>query len=244
MTAAGLGRPGTVPSVPPAPSVPSVPSVPVPSVPLTTLTTRRERTVAGWRLAGLYLASRRAPVAVALLVALGALLWIALYGHWNIAGGPAAREFFPLTIETGAAAVVAVSFHGPFGESERSAGRWLPWLRLGTAAAMIGVAFGLLAAGAAGGGLPGGSLALLRNFGGVAGIGLVSASVLGGSFGWTGPMAYLVITEGALAHRSTTPWIWAAHAPHDLGAAICAALAFAVGAALITTRGDRDRAAR
>jgi hypothetical protein len=36
----------------------------------------------------------------------------------------------------------------------------------------------------------------------MAGIGLLSAAVLGGGFGWTGPMAYLLITEGALAHRS------------------------------------------
>lgn len=61
------------------------------------------------------------------------------------------------------------------------------------------VAFGTLAAGAAAGGMPGGTLALLRNLGGMAGIGLLSAAVLGGTFGWTGPMAYLLITEGALA---------------------------------------------
>jgi hypothetical protein len=52
--------------------------------------------------------------------------------------------------------VVAVTTFGPFGEQERSAGRWLPWLRLGTAVALTTVAFGTLAVGAAAGGMPAG----------------------------------------------------------------------------------------
>jgi hypothetical protein len=179
-------------------------------------------------------------MALALLAALGALLWSALHWRWNIAGGPAARQFIPLTIQTGAAAVIAVTTYGPFGESERAAGRWLPWLRLGSAAALTAIAFGALAAGAAAGGMPGGTLALLRNLGGMAGIGLLSAAVLGGAFGWTGPMAYLLISEGALAHRAATPWIWPARPPHDRGGAICACLVIAAGLVLITVRGPRE----
>jgi hypothetical protein len=38
----------------------------------------------------------------------------------------------------------------------------------------------------------------------------------------------------------TTPWVWPARPPHDRGAAICAALVFAAGLALITIRGSRD----
>ncbi len=197
-------------------------------------------TAAVWRLARLYLASRRVPVALALLAAIGALLWAALHWHWNIAGGAAARQFIPLTIETGAAAVIAVTSHGPFGESERAAGRWLPWLRLGSAMALSAIAFGALAAGAAAGGLPGGTLALLRDFGGMAGIGLLSAAVIGGAFGWTGPMAYLLVTEGALAHHSTTPWVWPTKLPQDRGGAICACLVIAAGLLLITVRGPRE----
>jgi hypothetical protein len=195
---------------------------------------------AGWRLARLYLVSRRVPMALALLAGLGALLWVALHWRWNIAGGPAARQFIPLTIQTGAAAVIAVTTFGPFGEAERAAGRWLPGLRLGAAVALTAVAFGALAAGAAAGGMPGGTLALLRNLGGMAGIGLLSAAVLGGAFSWTGPMAYLLITEGALAHRSATPWVWPTRAPHDLGGVICACLVIAAGLVLITVRGPRE----
>jgi len=57
-----------------------------------------------------------------------------------------------------------------------------------------------------------------------------------------GPMAYLVVAEIALTSAWTTPWTWAARPPHDLGAGICAALAFAAGAAVITIRGARDSA--
>jgi hypothetical protein len=222
MTAAGLHRPvpGTVPD--PAAG------------------TRPDRVASGWRLARLYLASRRVPVALALLAGLGALLWAALHWRWNIGGGPAARQFIPLTIQTGAAAVIAVTTYGPFGEPERAAGRWLPWLRFGAAVALTGIAFGVLAAGATAGGMPGGSVAELRNLGGMAGIGLLSAVVLGGAFGWVGPMTFLLITEGALAHRSVTPWVWPTRPPHDRGGAICACLVIAAGLALIAVRGPRE----
>jgi hypothetical protein len=147
-------------------------------------------TTAG-RLARLYLVSRRVPMALVLLAGLGVLLWTALHWHWNIVGGAAARQFIPLTIQTGAAAVIAVTTYGPFGEPERAAGRWLPWLRLGAAAVLTAVAFGALAVGAAAGGMPGGSLALLRDLGGMTGIGLLSAVVLGGAI-----CACLVIAAG------------------------------------------------
>ena len=64
---------------------------------------------------------------------------------------------------------------------------------------LTAAAAGALAAGAAGGHLPGGTLAMLRNLAGLAGIGLLSAAALGGAFAWTGPMAYLLVTEVVLA---------------------------------------------
>jgi hypothetical protein len=222
MTTAGLHRPAPGSAPPPAAG------------------TRQARAAAGWRLARLYLVSRRVPMALALLAGLGALLWSALHWHWNIAGGPAAQLFIPLTIQAGAAAVTALTTFGPFGEQERSAGWWLPWLRLGTAVAITVLAFGALAAGATAGGMPGGTLALLRNLGGMTGVGLLTAAVLGGAFSWAGPMAYLLISEGALAHRSATPWIWPARPPHDHGGAICACLVIAAGLVLITVRGPRE----
>jgi hypothetical protein len=196
--------------------------------------------IAWLRLAWLHAVSRRIPVALGLLAALGALLWAALYWHWNIAGGHAAEEMLPLVIETGAAAVIAVTTYGPFGEPERATGRWLPWLRLAAALVLTAAAFGALAAGATGGALPGGTLAMLRNLAGMTGIGLLSAAVLGGAFGWTGPMAYWLVTETALAAGWTTPWVWPGRPPHDRGAAICASAVFAAGLVAITVLGARD----
>ena len=199
--------------------------------------------VLGWlRLACLYLVSRRAPAALALLAGLGALLWAALRWRWTIAGGPAAQLVIPLTIETGAAAVIAVTAHGPFGEPERAAGRWLPCLRLGAIMALTAAAAGLLAAGAAGGALPGGFLAMARNVAGITGIGLLSAVALSGALAWTGPMAYLVLTETMLSGGRSSPWVWPTRPPHNLAAALCAAGIFAAGAALITLRGPREPA--
>jgi hypothetical protein len=222
MTTAGLHRraPGTAPLQPTG--------------------TRRTSVVAGFRLARLYLISRRVPTALALLAGLGALLGASLYWHWNIAGGAAAQQFIPLTIETGTAAVIAVTTHGPFGEIERAAGRWLPWLRSVAAVTLTAAALGALAAGAATGAMPGGALTLLRNLTGMVGIGLVAAAILGGSFGWTGPMAYLLITEAALAHGSVSPWIWPSRPSHDRGGVICAVLVMAVGLMLITVLGPRE----
>ena len=196
--------------------------------------------VAPLRLAWLYAVSRRIPAALGLLAALGALLWAALHWRWNIAGGPAAQQVLPLVIETGAAAVIAVTTYGPFGEPERATGRWLPWLRLAAALVLTAAAFGALAAGATGGALPGGTLALLRNLAGLTGIGLLSAAALGGAFGWTGPMAYWLIAETALAADWTTPWVWPARPPDDRGAAICASAVFAAGLVAVMVFGARD----
>ena len=194
------------------------------------------------RLAWLYLVSRRAPVALALLAGLGALLWAALRWHWNVAGGPAAQVMFPLVTEAGAAAVIAATTYGPFGEPERATGRWLPYLRLGAALALTAAAIGALALGSTGGGLPGGCAAMARNVAGMTGVGLLCAIVLGGTLAWTGPVAYWVLAEAALANGLTTPWIWPARPPADHGGAICAYLVFAAGLALITVRGVRETA--
>jgi hypothetical protein len=202
--------------------------------------------VAAFRLAWLHAVSRRIPAALGLIAALGVLLWIALHYRWNIAGGHAAQMFISLTIEAGAAAVIAVATYGPFGEPERATGRWLPYLRLAAAAALTAAAFGALAAGATGGNLPGGqatggALALLRNVAGMTGLGLLAAVLLGGMLAWVGPMAYLLVTEVALQGPiPTTPWVWPARPPDDLGAALCAAGVFAAGVVLISLRGARE----
>ena len=218
MTAADLHRPAPEAAPPPA-----------------------ARPLPGWlRLAWLYLVSRRGPAAVAVLAALGATAWASLQWHWDVAGGAAARQAIPLSIETGAAMVIAVTCYSPFGEPERATGRWLPYLRLAGAVLLTAAAFGALAAGAAAGGLPNGTLALLRNVAGMTGTGLLAAAILGGGLGWVAPLTYLVLAEGALADGATTPWAWPARPPHDLGGALCAGAVFAAGLLATTVRGARE----
>jgi hypothetical protein len=192
--------------------------------------------LAGLRLVRLYLASRRALTGLLVLGACAIALRTAL--HWMPRGGLASRQL-PLTIEAGAAVVIGVTTHSPFGEPERATGRWLPFLRLGTGLALAGAAVGALAAGSASAHLAGGTVGMLRDLGGLAGIALLTAALLGGALAWVGPMAYLVVTLRALEAAWATPWTWPARPPHDRGAALCAALVFAAGMVVITARGAR-----
>jgi len=223
MSAAGIDRPPTG-------------AAPAPVLVLTA--------ISAVRMAWLYLTSRRVPAATGLLASASAVLWAAMHWHWHIVGEAAAQQFIPLTIEAAAAAIIAVTTYGPFGDTERAASRCLPCLRLCTILALTAAAFGVLAAGTTAGHLAGGTLAMLRDLGGMAGIGMLAAAAFGGAFGWTGPLAYLIITEGAFAGSWATPWVWPTRPPHDAGGALCAAIAFAAGTAIITVRGSRDHTAR
>jgi hypothetical protein len=194
--------------------------------------------LAGLRLARLHAASRRVLTCLVVLAACAVALRTAL--HWLPRSGVYARQI-PLIIETGAAAVIGVTTRSPFGEPERATGRWLPWLRLAGCVVLTGIAVGALAAGAAAAHLDGGAAGLARDLAGLVGVALLTAAVLGGALAWIGPMAYLAVTLPALTEKWTTPWIWPARPPHDRGAAICAALVFAAGVAVITVRGARDR---
>ena len=196
---------------------------------------------AGPRLVRLHLVSRHVPAALAAIAACAVLLRLALLGPWDTYGALQ----LPLLFETGAAAVIAITTASSLGEPERATGRWLPFLRLGTALALTAVAAGALAATGAGAHLAGGTLDVVRNVAGLTGIGLLCAAVLGGQLGWTGPLGYMLVGAYGLytdwhGPALTTPWIWPARPPHDLGAALCAGLVFAAGLAVITVRGARD----
>jgi hypothetical protein len=193
------------------------------------------------RLARLHLASRRVPAALAAIIACAVVLRIALHWPWDAYGALQ----LPLIFEAGCAATIAATTASPFGEPERATGRRLPLLRAGAALALTVAAAGALAAAGAGGHLAGGTLDVLRNTAGLAGIGLLCAAAFGGARAWTGPMAYLMVGVYALYTQwhgpaLTTPWIWPARPPHDAGAAMCAGLVFAAGLVAVTVRGSRD----
>jgi hypothetical protein len=193
------------------------------------------------RLVRLHAVSRRLPAALILLAACAAGLRGALYGPWD---GYGALQL-PLIFEAGCAAIIAVTAGSPFGEPERATGRRLPFLRLGAAVTLIGLAVGALAAAGAGLPLAGGFPDILRNVAGLTGIGLLCATVLGGPLAWTGPLAYLMLGVYGLytdwhPPALSTPWIWPARPPHDVGGALCAAAIFAAGLVAITVRGARS----
>jgi hypothetical protein len=202
-------------------------------------TARPPRT--GLRLLWLHAASRRIPAATVAIAACAIALRIALTGHWDTYGALQ----LPLVFEAAAAAAITVSTASPLGEPERVTGRWLPWLRLVTALALTAAAVGALAAAGTGAHLAGGTLDVLRNVAGLTGAGLLCAAALGGGLAWGGPLGLLVAGAYGLYTQwhppaLTTPWLWPARPPHDLGGAICAALVFAAGIAVITVRGARD----
>jgi hypothetical protein len=187
----------------------------------------------------LHAASRRVLTCLLVLAAGAVALRTAL--HWLPRSGVYSRQI-PLTIEAGVAAVIGVTSRSPFGEAERATGRWLPFLRLGTCLALAGAAVGALAAGSASAHLAGGAGGMVRDVAGFIGVALLTAALLGGALAWIGPVAYLGVAMPALGAGWTTPWIWPARPPDDRGAAICAALVFAAGLAVITVRGARDSA--
>ena len=190
-----------------------------------------------------YATSRRVPAALAAIVVCAIGLRIALVRPWDSYGALQ----LPLVFEAGAAAAITATSASRLGEPERVAGRWLPFLRLATTLMLTAVAVGALAAAGAGAHLAGGSLDVLRNVAGVTGLGLLGAATLGGGLAWAGPTGYLVAGVYALYTQwhhpaLTTPWLWPARPPHDLGAAVCAGLVFTAGMAVFAVRGARDRA--
>jgi hypothetical protein len=195
------------------------------------------------RLAWLHLRSRRVPGAVLALAVCGGALRAVLYWHLIPSGGGVASQQVPMIIEAGAAVVITVTTHSPFGEAERTTGRRLPFLRLGAALALTGVAIGLLQLGVTGMSLGGGVLMLARTVIGITGIGLLTSLVTGGLLAWVLPLGYLGFAEYALIEHWRSPWTWPARPPTDRGAWICAALMFAVGLAAFALRGARTRLA-
>jgi hypothetical protein len=216
-----------------------VTAAPVLKPPAATAGTAR-RLPGGVRLTWLHLRTRRVPAGVIALAACGAVLHAALHWHWTFNSGPYAQQV-PMIIEAGAALVIAVTAHSPFGEQERAAGHWLPYLRLFAAVGLTGIAILFLQLGAVGESLNAGVLVLARNVIGFTGLGLACSLVTGGLLAWALPLGYMMFCQYALLELWRAPWAWPVRPPADRGAWIAASLVLAAGLLLFTVRGPRTR---
>jgi hypothetical protein len=200
------------------------------------------------RLLWLHVRSRRVPAALAGLLACGGVLCAGLNYHWFSTGTSGAAVEVPMLLEAGSAAIIVVTTHSPFGEPERAAGHWLPFLRLALVLALCGAAIGVITAGAAVGYDPkagvylaDGVLPVARDTLGFTGVGLLFALVTGGLLAWIGPLAYQAICQFTLIAGYTEPLTWASRPPGDVGGWASAMVVFAVGLVAFTIRGPRIR---
>src|SRR5262249_56132150 len=175
--------------------------------------------------AWLHLRTRRVPAAVLALAVCGVVLHVALHWHWAFNSGPYAQQV-PMIIEAGAASVIAVTAHSPFGETERATGRSLPYLRLLAAIGLTGLAILALQLGAAGENLNGGIAVLARNVIGFTSLGLLCSLVTGGLLAWTLPMGYMAFCQYALLESWTAPSTWPVRPPAAPAPWICPSPAF------------------
>jgi hypothetical protein len=196
------------------------------------------RLPAGIRLTWLHLRTRRVPAGIVALAVCGVVLRAALNWHWASDSDP---QQFPMIVEAGAAAVIAVTTHGPFGEVERATGRWLPFMRLLAAAGMCGLAILALQLGVAGESLNDGILVLARNVIGFAGLGLASSLATGGLIAWVLPLGYMAFCQYALSEAWNAPWTWPARPPADRGGWVAAVTVLAAALLGYTLRGPRTR---
>jgi hypothetical protein len=190
----------------------------------------------GIRLTWLHLRTRRVPAGIVALAVCGVVLRAALHWNWASNSGSDPQQF-PMIVEAGAAAVIAVTTYGPFGEVERATGWWLPPMRLLAAVGMCGLAILALQLGVVGESLNGGILMLARNVIGFAGLGLACSLVTGGLLAWVLPLGYMAFCQYTLIEGWSAPWTWPARPSADRGGWIAAMTVLAVALLAYTLRG-------
>jgi len=204
------------------------------------------------RLVTLYLRSRLAGHALALLVLIAAATALAL----RFSSG--AEYIFGVTLVAmplAAAVVIAAGTRAPFGESEQTASYALPALRLGHLLGLLASAVAGLAAAAvlwqpsalsgltmAGELLQPHSVAwwLARNLLGFVGVVLLSARWLGSGRAWAGALVHGLLT---LTSRPEAPFGWPMRPESDREAVVIAVVLLAVGLAAIARKGAHEDSA-
>jgi len=174
------------------------------------------------RLGYLFLRSRMTGPSLACLLGVTAVTW---QWAWWVKQDPGILFLIVVMTPLAAATVIGVSCRSPFGEAERTAGRWLPALRLGHLAGLLLLGGGALAVVGRGWAEPDGELALVRNVAGLAGLAFLAARVVGGGLSWIAPLGYVVLAffVGGAGENELPRWAWvvqpAAHEPSRYWAA-------------------------
>lgn len=190
------------------------------------------------RLPALYLRSRSAGPAVALLALVPAAVWL-----WWVdgSGHPGlTMALAPMMGPLAAAVIVAVGARSPFGEVEAAAGHRLPWLRLLHLPGLMLLAGAGLGLAAMGWSLPDAPWILVRNLIGLTGVALISARVLGAGKSWLPPLAYVVLCGGAVDQQNVTGWTWPALGATDVTATMLALALVATGLVAVVPSGARN----
>lgn len=190
------------------------------------------------RLAGLYLRSRLAGRALAVLTAIAALTWLWV---WWSGSATITVTLLPLTMPLAAAAVIGASTGGPFGESEGTASQLLAPLRMGHLAGLLAVAALTLALAVTWWSVPEGAWTLVRNLAGFTGLALLTSRVLGSGLCWVVPLGYAVLSLLSPGFGQAPAWAWSVRAAADQEAMAIAALLLLAGLALVARWGVRDR---
>ena len=147
------------------------------------------------RLAGLYLRSRLAGYALAVLLVVALISCAA--GLWLLLqpSADSGRSLVPVLLFAPlvVACILGASTHSPFGEMERTVARPLPALRLCHLAGLLLFSAVVLCLGALTWNQEHVALALVRNLAGLSGMALLSAHPLGARLSWGPPFAFVAI---------------------------------------------------
>ncbi|WP_439383686.1 hypothetical protein [Amycolatopsis lexingtonensis] len=185
------------------------------------------------RWAALYARSRQLPAAAAALLVVTFGVWLLGRNSWSVI--PAA-----VTLTAGVA-VAAIGLSGQDADLDRAAA--LPWpLRRFAHLALIGVATGALLAGVQELGPEAVDLSILtRDAAGLAGLAGLAATVAGGQFGWTLPLAWCAISPFVPRDDTTATRVtaWLLQPPGTPAATWTAVVLAAGGAVAYTGWGGR-----
>jgi len=185
------------------------------------------------RWATLYARSRRLPAAFGTLLVATTGVWFLGRGAWN-----AVLAVLALTT---AVAVAAIGLSGQDPDLDRTAA--LPWpVRRFAHLALIAVVAGAVVVGVQELGQPAVALSIVvRDAAGLAGLAGLAATIAGGQFGWTLPLAWCAISPFVPNDKSTVSQVtaWLLQPPETTAATWTAVVLAVSGTLAYTVRGGR-----